>query len=85
MSSTEFTQWLAFFSIEPWPEQRQDFNAAYVQTAVIGAATGKPPKPKDLVPDYWKHQQQQDPAVMKRKLESLVLRGLAKKVNPEDA
>ena len=59
MTSAEFTEYLAFFSIEPWPEEREDINHAIgaMLLANINRDPKTVPRPfniQDFTVDYWK-------------------------------
>ena len=52
-SSRDFTRYLAFFSVEPWPEQRADFNAALVAAVIARCLSESEVDPDAFAPDYW--------------------------------
>lgn len=54
MSAVEYTEWQAYFSIEPFPENRADRRAASIAQAVLAAGgMNKVPKLVELMPDWW--------------------------------
>ncbi len=59
VSSQEFTEYLAFFSIEPWSAVREDINNAAIVTMLANAHRDTKAKPQpfnlnDFRTDYWK-------------------------------
>lgn len=55
MSSAEFSEWMAFYSIEPFGEERADIRQALTTSAIhnsVQAQTKKPKwtKPEDFMP-----------------------------------
>ena len=65
VSSKEFTEYLAYFNVEPWPEERADINSASIATllANIHRDPQKQPTPfgiQDLKIDYWKQEESQE-------------------------
>lgn len=78
MSSREFSEWMAFYTIEPWGEERADLRQALTTSAVHNSiqAHAKHPKwtkPEDFMPFADKPQPKTadapvDPAVLKDKL-----------------
>lgn len=45
MSSAEFTEWMAFYQLEPFGEERADLRSAIVATTVANAHRGKHQRP----------------------------------------
>lgn len=79
MSSREFSEWMAFYEIEPFGEERADLRQALTTSAVhnsIQAQTKRPKwtKPEDFMPFSDKAQPKRDvatpeaPEVLKGKL-----------------
>lgn len=59
ISSQEFTEYLAYFTIEPYPEERADINAAMIACLLANAYRDPKTKPRpfelrDFRIDYWK-------------------------------
>lgn len=54
MSAEEYGYWQAFFSIEPFPQQRQDRRVAEQLRVMLWAAGLKHlPRISELMPDWW--------------------------------
>jgi hypothetical protein len=58
MSSSEFSEWLAFLSIEPLGEDRTDVQAGLICATIANANRDDKKKKKpfdaiDFIPDYW--------------------------------
>jgi hypothetical protein len=58
LSYDEYISWMAYYSVEPFPEERADLRNATL-IAAISAMLGGKPKAKDFLFDYWKTEQQQ--------------------------
>jgi hypothetical protein len=56
MSSRQLSEWLAFFQLEPWGEERADLRAGIVASTVANvnrsAKRRKPYKPQDFMPRF---------------------------------
>ena len=54
MSAPLLAEWLAFWRLEPWGEQRADLRAGIVAAACTApwAGRGKAPRPADFMPDF---------------------------------
>lgn len=52
MTSIEWTEWLAFLSIEPLPGERADVYAAQAAWASVAPHTSRPCKPSDFVLNF---------------------------------
>jgi hypothetical protein len=55
MSSREFAEWMAYYALEPWGEERADLRAGIVAAAAIAPWTKKgstPPRPSDFMPKF---------------------------------
>lgn len=53
MGSREFSEWMAYYGIEPWGEDRADLRVALLTslTANINRKSGSPPlRPADFMP-----------------------------------
>lgn len=53
MSAEEYSYWVEYFSIEPFPELRQDIRTAEIVQAIIALGGKKPPSIEELLPDWW--------------------------------
>ena len=55
MSYVEYQDWQAFYSTEPFPEERADFRNALLTSVMINLKRGKNKavELEDFVPDYW--------------------------------
>ena len=51
MSSREFSEWMAYYQIEPFGEARADLRQALTTTAVINAAQAQAKHPKWSKPE----------------------------------
>src|SRR5690606_27802860 len=57
MSSRELSEWMAFFSLEPWGTEVEDWRAAMIAATVANGYRDpkrrrKPYEPKDFMPRY---------------------------------
>ena len=55
LTSSEVTQWLAFYSLDPWDGVRGDLRAGIVASTIANANRGKDQKafvPDDFMPDF---------------------------------
>lgn len=54
LTSGELSEWLAYYSLEPFGQDRQDFGHAQTAAAIINAFKGKGPRVKaaDLMPRF---------------------------------
>ena len=53
ISSTEFSEWMAWYSIEPWGDQRADLRMAISTAEILNcwrAKGSKPIKPEQIMP-----------------------------------
>jgi hypothetical protein len=54
MPHSEYVNWQAIYSIEPFPEERADQRTAeLLRMMMITAGVKKIPKISDLMPDWW--------------------------------
>ena len=56
MTYKEYVEWEAFYSIEPFPEERQDFRNALLVSIMVNLQRGKNDKAveiEDFIPDFW--------------------------------
>lgn len=58
MTYSEYVDWLAFYSTEPFPEEREDFRNALLISTLVNLQRGKnrPVKVQDFMLDFWKEQ-----------------------------
>lgn len=52
MSSREFSEWMAYYSIAPFGEERADLRSAIVANMVAAAAGSKETKVDDYMPKF---------------------------------
>ncbi len=57
MSSREFAEWMAFYQVEPWGEERADLRSGIVASTVANAHRDpkkrkRPFKPEDFIPKF---------------------------------
>lgn len=54
LSSRELAEWMAYYRIEPWGEERADYRAGTVAATVVNVnrTKGKPAKPDDFMPKF---------------------------------
>lgn len=64
-TGAELTEWLAYYSLEPFGEERADLRAGIVASTIARANGSKSAKPSDFMPKF----EEQDPEDMKRVLE----------------
>lgn len=54
MPHSEYINWQAIYSVEPFPEEREDQRTAeLLRMMMIAAGVKKLPKITDLMPDWW--------------------------------
>lgn len=60
LDAAELAEWEAFYAVEPWGEQRRDWQTALLASILANQWRGKgsPARVKDFLPDYWKEPQQ---------------------------
>ena len=51
MSSAELTEWIEFYGLEPFGEERSDWRSAIAASAICNSFGAKT-KPKDFIPDF---------------------------------
>ena len=69
---SEYVNWQAIYSIEPFPEERADLRAAeQLRMTLIAAGVKKLPTIAELLPDYWGERKpvQQTPEQIKANLQ----------------
>ena len=51
----EYIEWKAFYSVEPFPEERADFRNALLTSVMINLQRGKNKavELEDFIPDFW--------------------------------
>lgn len=57
VSSAEFAEWIAYYTVEPFGEQRADLRSAIIATVIANVNRGKgqrPFKTDDFMPDFGK-------------------------------
>jgi hypothetical protein len=72
MSHAEYVHWQAIYSVEPFPEDREDLRTAeQLRMTLIAAGVKQLPKISDLIPDWWgeRKPQQQSPAQIKANMQ----------------
>lgn len=75
LSFDEYIRWLAYFSVEPFPEDRADIRNAQLIHAIYSMLGGKS-KVSDHIPNYWENIEQnakQTPDEVVEKLRLLAL------------
>jgi hypothetical protein len=74
LSHDEYISWMAYYSVEPFPEERADLRNATL-IAAISAMLGGKGKVDDLLVDYWRitagKQQKQSPEEVASRLQAL--------------
>jgi len=60
ISSAEFVEYLAYFQVEPWPEERADINTAIIASILANTVRDSKTRPKpftiqDFIIQYWKN------------------------------
>lgn len=55
ISYAEYIEWVAYYSIEPFPEERADFRNALIATILvnINSPKGSQKELKDFMFDFW--------------------------------
>jgi hypothetical protein len=75
MSAVEYNNWVARYSVEPFPEDRADMRNAQLMQAVIAASGSKKiPTIEELLPDWWQEltaNQPQTPAQIQARMKLL--------------
>ena len=74
MSSREMTEWMAYYELEPFGEQRADLRSATVATVIAKTAGNKQAKPADFMPDFEKDDTELGAEDLRDKLRSLTSR-----------
>lgn len=62
ISSRELAEWMAYYRIEPWGEERDDLRAGIVASTVANTARDprkrpRPFRPRDFMPDFGRPEQ----------------------------
>ncbi len=55
ISSRQFAEWMAFYRLEPWGEERADLRAGIVASTIANSNRGKgqkPFKPQQFMPEF---------------------------------
>ena len=54
ISASEFAEWMAFYQIEPFGEDRHDLRHGILCSVIAGlfASKGNAPKPEDFIPRF---------------------------------
>lgn len=55
MTSAQLSEWMAFYRLEPWGEERADLRAGIVASTIANSNRGKgqkPFKPQQFMPDF---------------------------------
>ena len=55
MSSDEFSEWMAYYSVEPFGREPDDLSVGIISATIANAHKGKSKKsfkPKDFIPTY---------------------------------
>ncbi len=52
ISSAEFSEWLAYYQVEPFGEERADLRAAIIASTQASTMTNKRFKPAEFMPEY---------------------------------
>lgn len=80
LSHAEYIDWLTYYSIEPFPEERQDLRTSMIVSTLIDVWTGKDGKAgkKELLSilDFWndpKSTKEQSPEEVAEKFRALML------------
>ena len=76
VSADEFTEWIAFHSLDPWGRVRQDWGIALLASIVANANRGKGKKfsLQDFMPNWEKAGEQQTPEQMFATLDRYIAR-----------
>ncbi len=75
MRSDEFNEWLAFYSVSPFGETRDDMRGAML-CSVVSNVMGAKTKPSDYMPDFFG-----DRAPASRLASANSLRAMAQRIN----
>lgn len=65
IDACEFAEWQAYYTIEPFGEERADYRNAILCTLIANALRGKhgwTAKPKDFMPDFTETERRQTPS-----------------------
>lgn len=52
IDSAEFTEWMAYYQLEPFGEERADLRAAIIASTIANAFSKKRSKPQDFMPQF---------------------------------
>ena len=73
IDSAEFSEWMAYYRMDPRGEERADLRAGIVAATVANAARGRKSrtfKPKDFMPDFEKAAEASDWLTQKAKFKA---------------
>lgn len=73
MSSQELSEWMAFYSLEPWGTEVEDLRAAIIASTIANANRDpkkqrKPYKPRDFMPQWDRPPAKEQTAEEQRKI-----------------
>lgn len=76
LGHAEFTEWQAFYAIEPFGHARSDIQTALLASLVANAHrdTKKRPRPygiRDFIPEYWQQRAEDKSAQIRAKFKAL--------------
>jgi len=62
ISSTELAEWMAYYGLEPFGQDREALHAGIIAATVANASTGKGKtyQPSDFMPDFDRKEQTAD-------------------------
>lgn len=86
--SREFSEWQAFYGIEPWGEERADLRMGIMASVIANAhrdpKKSRPFKPRDFMPNF-DPPKQQDVRTMEARLRAYAIAKGAKIITPGKA
>jgi flagellar basal body rod protein FlgC len=62
ISSVQFAEWIAYSTLEPWGEERDDLRMGIMASTIANANRGKnqkPYKPQDFMPSFEQETEEQ--------------------------
>jgi len=76
IDSRELSEWMAYYSLEPWGPERGDLQAGIISATVangiraFGKRRGKAATPQDFMPDFVRARKRQSVEDIKRYLQA---------------
>jgi hypothetical protein len=88
LSHAEYVDWLAYYSIEPFPEEREDLRHARLIAGIAEMVGGKKQNIKDFMFDFWgdpQNTKEQSPEEVVSKLKTIFSAFAKRKESNDDS